>query len=326
MSDLAKPVLGHLGHPASIGTREPESRHHAGPAGMPGLGAPGWREAGGCPPSASGGPAPLLPTASRVGDLGTVSAGLVEVQTSDTNPLPDLSFSAPTVTAANNLLARAARLRRMRIVVIAHADLVRDHFAGQGSRCQCIMVTLTYADAEAFNSRQITEYVKRMRRWLDVRRIPYAYEWVLEMQQRGAPHYHVLWWLPYSIQLPMPDTVSSRQRKPLWPWGMSRIERARSGPAYLTKYATKEDRGRSLPRNARLFGVGGIESAKRRAHWRALPEHVRLGTTEGEIVKRAPGGGWLSWDTGEYFPALWERVVEFRDGAWWASMRKVTVH
>jgi hypothetical protein len=165
-----------------------------------------------------------------------------------------------------------------------------------------------------------------MRRWLDVRHIPYAYQWVLEMQQRGAPHYHVLWWLPPSIRLPMPDTVAQRQRKPLWPWGMSRIERARSGPAYLTKYATKGDRGRSLPRKARLFGVGGIESAKRRAHWRALQEHVRSQTAEGKVVKRATGGGWCVPATGEYFPALWERVVEFRDGQWRVAMRKLAIH
>jgi hypothetical protein len=105
----------------------------------------------------------------------------------------------------------------MKIVVGTHADRVRDYFAYVGTRSQGIMVTLTYAEADMFNAGQITEYVKRMRRWLEVRRIAYAYQWVLEMQQRGAPHYHVLWSVPEGVRLPMPDCRSSRQRKALWP-------------------------------------------------------------------------------------------------------------
>ena len=307
MLDLAEPQDAYQ-DPQAVGIRQsPDLGHWESPAGRPGLQAPGGREAGDSPPSA------LLP-------------GLVGVQTSDTHILTEISFSAASVAAANRLLAQAARLRRMKIVVGTHADRVRDHFAAIAVRCQGIMVTLTYADADSFNARQITEYVKRMRRWLEVRGISYAYQWVLEMQQRGAPHYHVLWWVADGTRLPMPDCRSSRQRKPLWPWGLTRIEKARCGPAYITKYASKGDHGRSLPRNARLFGIGGVEFAKRSAHWRALPQHVREQTADGDSVRRAPGGGWLATETGEYFPALWERIVEFRDGQWRVTMRKIALH
>lgn len=54
---------------------------------MPGLGAPGWRDAGLGPPSASVGATPLPHLGSRAGDVGTVSAGLVESVTSNT-PTP----------------------------------------------------------------------------------------------------------------------------------------------------------------------------------------------------------------------------------------------
>jgi hypothetical protein len=156
--------------------------------------------------------------------------------------------------------------------------------------------------------------VKRMRGWLEARNIVYAYEWVLEMQLRGAPHYHVLWWVPSGLRLPKPDTATGRQRKALWPCGLTRIEKARCGPAYITKYASKGDQGRSLPKGARLFGVGGFDSAKRLAQWRALPAYVRNRTSEGDVVRKAAGGGWVVRSTGEHIPSEWLRTVQWGPG------------
>jgi hypothetical protein len=175
-------------------------------------------------------------------------------------------------------------------------------------------VTLTYAPEVVYSSRQITEYVRRTRAWLEARDVVYAYEWVLEMQRRGAPHYHVLWWLPHTVRVPKPDTTTGRQRKPLWPWGLTRVERARSGPAYIVKYASKGDQGRRLPTGARLYGVGGFDSAKRVAQWRALPAYVREKTAEGDIVRRAYGGGWYVLSTGETIASEWERRVHWGSG------------
>jgi hypothetical protein len=176
------------------------------------------------------------------------------------------------------------------------------------------MVTLTYGPGSEYSPRQITEYVRRMRGWLESRRIVYAYEWVLELQRRGAPHYHVLWWVPVGIRLPKPDLAEGRQRKPLWPLGLTRIERARCGPAYITKYASKGDDDRAIPKGARLFGVGGFDSAKRLAQWRALPAYVRNRTLEGDVVRRASGGEWYVRTTGEYIRSEWERRVSWGPG------------
>lgn len=199
-------------------------------------------------------------------------------------------------------------------MVSHHADTVRDLFAAAGVPVQCIMVTLTYAPGVDYSPRQITEYMRRQCAWLDVRDILFAYEWVLELQQRGAPHYHVLWWVPLDSRLPMPDRVTGRQRKAFWPWGMSRIELAFCGPAYITKYASKGTEGRALPKGARLYGVGGFDSAKRIAQWRALPAYVRDKTTEGDIVRRAKGGGWVVRGTGEHIPSAWQRRVYWGAG------------
>ena len=97
------------------------------------------------------------------------------------------------------------------------------------------MSTLTYRPGVEWESRHISRYVQRCVEWLERRGHSYAYAWVLEMQKRGAPHYHVLFWLPVGVMLPKPDCISGRQRTPLWPHGMTKIERARS-PGYIVKY------------------------------------------------------------------------------------------
>lgn len=242
------------------------------------------------------------------------SSGLVGIQTSDTNELAEISFSASSHREACRALAHSARIRKMKLVVGHHADAVRDQFDQAEMPVQCIMVTLTYAPSVEYSPRQITEYVRRMCAWLDTRNIVFAYEWVLELQKRGAPHYHVLWWVPLGARLPMPDLVTGRQRKPLWPFGMTRIERARCGPAYITKYASKGTGGGSLPKGARLYGVGGFDTAKRKAQWRALPAYIRNRTDEGDVVRRAKGGGWFVRQSGEHIPSAWERRVQFGSG------------
>ena len=108
----------------------------------------------------------------------------------------------------------------------------------------------------------------------------------------------------------------------MWGLGLTRIERARSGPAYITKYASKGDEGRALPRGARLFRIGGFDTAKRLAQWRALPAHVREKTEEGSTVRRALGGGWFVRETGEHIPSLWLREVTSRGGYWTVVMRR----
>lgn len=247
-------------------------------------------------------------------DPSALPSGLVGKQTSDKLGLQSISFTAPDEYEASRELARSARMRKLRLIVGHHADTVRDLYAESGVRCQCIMVTLTYAPGAEYSPRQVTEYVRRMRAWLEQRKIAYAYEWVLEMQKRGAPHYHVLWWIPVGMKLPMPDSVTGRQRKRLWPWGLTRIEIARSGPAYIVKYASKGDQDRPLPRGARLYGVGGFDSAKRLAQWRALPAYVRDRTEQGSSVRRATGGGWLVRESGEHIPSEWERRVQYGPG------------
>jgi hypothetical protein len=210
----------------------------------------------------------------------------------------------------------------MKLVVGHHADTVRELSAEAGIEVQAIMVTLTYAPGVDYSPRQITEYVRRMCGSLESRSVLFAYQWVLELQKRGAPHYHVIWWVPLGTRLPMPDRVTGRQKKPLWPHGMTRIELARSGPAYIMKYASKGSKGGSFPKGARLYGVGGFDTAKRIAQWRALPAYIRERTESGDIVRRAKGGGWCVRATGEHIPAMWQRCVQYGVGCCRVTLKR----
>jgi len=252
--------------------------------------------------------------AAPAGRARTPSSGLVGIQTSHTTDPVEIAVSAPTHREASRLLAQSFRIQKMKLVVGHHADTVRELFAQSGISVEAIMVTLTYAPGAFYSPRQITEYVRRMCGWLERRNIVFAYEWVLELQQRGAPHYHVIWWVPAKVRIPMPDRIAARQRKALWPYGMTRVELARSGPAYIMKYASKGTNGGILPKGARLYGVGGFDTAKRIAQWRALPAYIRNQTTEGDVVRRAKGGGWLVRDTGLHIESAWARHVQYGPG------------
>lgn len=214
-----------------------------------------------------------------------------------------------TVREILGALSRARRLRRMRRTVLRFADLARDGM-GSGERVDLVMVTLTYANCEAWEPGHVSRFVQRCVEWLSRRGHSYAYAWVLEMQRRGAPHYHVLFWLPRGVKLPAPDVVGRRgslvgmPRRALWPFGMTRIEKARS-PGYIVKYASKGDEC-ALPAGARLFGVGAAVLAWRRfARWSALPAWLREVSVEGDAFTRLVGAGWVNRRTGEIHASEW---------------------
>jgi hypothetical protein len=211
----------------------------------------------------------------------------------------------------------------MRRTVLRFADAARDGMASGGSRVSLVMVTLTYRGADDWEPRHISRYVQRCCEWLERRRCSYAYAWVVEMQKRGAPHYHVLFWLPDGVRLPKPDVCQGRQRAPFWPYGMTRIELARS-PGYIVKYASKGE-DEPLPFGARLFGVGAASREWRRvARWAALPGWVRRLSEESDVVSRLARIGWLNRSTGEIYESEWRFKFERDEEGWcvWFERRR----
>jgi hypothetical protein len=188
----------------------------------------------------------------------------------------------------------------MRRAIANAGDEIQNCLRLGGMRYRAAMVTATYRHVDAWRGRHVNDLVRHMRQWLARRGHPMRYVWVAELQQRGAVHYHLVVWLPRGLTMPKPD------KQGWWTHGSTRIEWARKPVGYLVKYASKGDEA-EFPRGLRIHGRGGLdEDQRRRVSWWLLPRYVRAVFTElGERVRRAPGGGWFSVDTGEWMPSSW---------------------
>lgn len=241
-------------------------------------------------------------------------AGLVNLETSPVRP-QKLEFRGSSLPSILRGLSRAKRLNRMRRTVLAFARCASQGLADGGTRNHLVMVTLTYRNADGWEPKHISKYVQRATEWLERRAHSYAYAWVIEMQKRGAPHYHVLFWLPEGVHLPKPDWLYRTMRTRMWPHGSSRIENARA-PSYITKYASKGEE-EPLPFGARLFGIGACERRWRRvARWSALPAWLKDLSQEGDVLSRIAHVGWVNRQTGDIHESEW-RWRFYRDEAEW---------
>jgi len=198
------------------------------------------------------------------------------------------------------------RLRRLRTNVSWCADVFERFACGWVA-----MVTLTYRPGVEWSPRHISAALKACREWHRRRGLTFRYVWVAELQARGVVHYHVLVWMPVGCKLPKWD------QQGWWPHGATNIKRAHSAVGYVCKYASKTDQktGR-FPHGARVSGFGGLpERTREHRVWRLAPEWLRLQTYPEMQLRPAPGGGWLSRLTGEWWPSPWRILyVSFRPG------------
>jgi len=219
-------------------------------------------------------------------------AGLVSVPTSGKDA--EAATRAAAAVLRDDLQAItldpvARRLSKLRMNVgfaaRGHAVSERGH---RGERC--VMVTLTYAGTnEDWSPRHISDYLSRCRKYLKTAGFTFRYVWVAELQKRGVIHYHVALWLPPSIRLPKPD------KSGWWPHGMSNVVVARSAPAYLLKYLSKDTSKTfgDYPKHARIYGAGGLDYSIRRCRrWLNLPKFVQGRSDVNDQWKRRVGGGW----------------------------------
>jgi hypothetical protein len=162
-----------------------------------------------------------------------------------------------------------------------------------------VMMTLTYADADGWQANHIRDFMSLVKRKL--KGALYGYSWVCEVQERGAPHYHVLLMCKRGTRIPKPDEAG------WWAHGSTKIETARS-PHYLVSYTSngknKEYQKRGLPKGARMYAVwidqGAVDKDAYFAFrlsaipgWlqkplEALHKYVGCGFS----WKRVKGGGW----------------------------------
>lgn len=230
---------------------------------------------------------------------------------------------AVTVASADNYLvidtarARVERAkRRMRVwsSIIPKEIEVKKRKRLVLETPRLVMVTLTYADAAAWAPNDIREYMLALRGELKARLIGYA--WVLEMQRRGAPHYHIMLYVRRGTRVPTPD------KSGMWKKGVSRVETAHRVD-YIMTYVGKEYQKTMLPGGARMFAVWvnkAIPTELQMLCFRAssLPgwfrdivdAYVKGGGAErAGLWSRAPGGGWLLKPTGEVHLSPWSVVA-----------------
>lgn len=167
------------------------------------------------------------------------------------------------------------------------------------------MATLTYRPGVEWEARHISEYCEKAGNWLRRRKHRFVYCWVAELQQRGAPHYHLLVKLPNKkTKLPRPDESG------MWPHGMTEIAWVyKSARNYMSKYCSKTTQryGCRFAKGMRLHGAGGLLPAER-AWWRWLlsPSYVRRETDPCDLPKRATGGYRLTLGDGyRFIPSPW---------------------
>lgn len=202
----------------------------------------------------------------------------------------------------------AARLRRMRSSVLTWARVTeqwcKTNPMPRGWRA--LFVTLTYSAVDGWRPDHVSKWLDCIQAWWRrysrkpgreaYARTSLPYLWVLELQERGAPHYHALIWLPRGVYLPRSDS------RGWWPHGCTQTDPVRvSAVGYVAKYSSKaSDSGLTgvMPKGARISGRGGLPRGSieaREARWWRLPKWLRerfplagLTSTSG-LVRRYAG-------------------------------------
>lgn len=244
--------------------------------------------------------------------------GLVSVQTTQTRssasfspdfvePLevgPHRSFvpveSFSPLERVSGLFKLDPAARRFASLRLAVGFAARAHAVSEkGFRSDvAFMVTMTYSGTNAdWSSTDLSTAISAYRMWCARAGYPCRYVWVAELQKRGVIHYHFVAWLPVGAWMPCWDLMG------WWRHGATNVKRAKHATAYLMHYLKKGDlknRGK-LPKGARNYGVGGLDSSLRRSRrWLRLPSFVQGNSSIHDDWKRRVGGGWIS-PTGEIF-------------------------
>jgi hypothetical protein len=186
--------------------------------------------------------------------------------------------------------------------VLTNARLVHESCRRGGFRTRAAMVTLTYRPGEVWNPRHISETLAAARKWHNRLGQKMRYVWVAEMQERGAVHYHVIFWMQVGYKLPLFD------RRGWWPYGKTNAEWARNGVGYVAKYASKGADGPAFPKGIRINGAGGLDVPARieARYWRA-PQECRLVLGAAADIRRISGGRFDAV-TGQFWQTPWRML------------------
>jgi hypothetical protein len=180
-----------------------------------------------------------------------------------------------TAEVKSSIFARLAVLRRA-------LRCCNERGKAFASTHRIILITLTYRPGEAWDALDVQDYMRKMRQLFGRHQAVMRYFWVLEMQQRGAPHYHIALWVPRGLFVPAPDEYHAAGRRvyaPMWSKGSSNVTSIRHPAAYLGKYLSKikSKLGEAVkyPERARIYGVGGWPDKPSISVWSRAPAWAR---------------------------------------------------
>lgn len=220
-----------------------------------------------------------------------------------------------SLTSGNLLPLDTARvrLRSLKCSTITSARLLQEQAQRGGYRYRVAMLTLTYGSMDGYAPRHLSDLLMHCRKYCKRKGFTFRYVWVMELQKRGAPHYHVLIWMPSGMRLPMPD------RQGWWNHGSTRIEWAKNAVGYIAGYVGKATNVFEFPFGARIYGSGGLDCrALVEARWWKLPLWARKRWDLITDVKRV-AGGFVKVSTGEFAPTPWE--VVFLEGRYYLKRK-----
>lgn len=200
-----------------------------------------------------------------------------------------------------------ARVRRMQKRLKSWVEALHPMIQDSG-KFRLVMVTLTYGSGQEWKAGHIRSFMLEIRKVLGQSLL--AYSWVGELQERGAVHYHVLLMVKRGTQIPKPDESG------LWPYGMTKIETARS-TWYVMAYSGKEhQKFGNFPAGMRMFAIWVKKNfLAGETAWRIrlsvvpawLYEQIKSWEIYGYQLQRKRGG-WMV--LGCYYESPWE-VIDF---------------
>lgn len=207
----------------------------------------------------------------------------------------------------------ASRVRRLRKSVQNSAHLLDAdaHTADDWQRWRRLFVTLTYRSVDDWKPNHMSAFSLNLRNWFrrKCNRTRVRMVWVLELQTRGAVHYHCMIWVRSKDFFPNPAKAG------WWPHGFAHVLSSKvhiNRPvAYMAKYCSKvtTEQAMSVPKGARMHGVCGLKPEGRRVirFWRS-PLFVR-DHFGGKSDIRKVNGGYMDRLTGEFLASPWKVTV-----------------
>lgn len=257
-----------------------------------------------------GEPATSARRARGEGSEAQLLAGLVTSKTSDARRVERIEI--------DRIKSRISRLQKA-VKNGAHALDSDAHISGS-FRWRRLFLTLTYRDGDDWSPKHIAKFAKNVRDWF--RRhahVPFRMQWVLELQKRGAVHYHCMIWIPARLMMPTPD------KQGWWAWGSSNVKTIPGGiqrpVSYMSKYCSKvdADQCKRVPKGARMHGCNGLnEEGARWVRWWRAPVFAREALGGAADIRKVKGG-YMDRSTGEFHESPWKvsispggRVVAWR--------------